>query len=90
MKASSQLQASAVLLQEKDPLYLFSRRLGELQSHSGRSEGEWNLFALLAIEPRLLGRQVRVLFTLPATLFQLSLCFILNRSGQIFSQNMPR
>jgi hypothetical protein len=42
MKVSSQLQTSAVLLvlREKDPLYPFGRRLGELQSHSGRSEGE--------------------------------------------------
>ena len=67
-----------------------SRRLGELQSHSECSEGERNLFALPAIEPGLLGRQVCILFTLPATLFRLSLCFILSRSGQIFSHNMPR
>ena len=61
-----------------------SRSLAELQSLSGCSEGERNLLALPAVEPRLLGRQVCILFTLPATLFRLSCAFFPVAPGKYF------
>jgi hypothetical protein len=57
--------------------YPLERRLGEPQTRSGRYGDEKNPLTLPEIEPRLLGRSVRSLVSIPTELYWLRIYFIL-------------
>jgi hypothetical protein len=62
---SGQFHAPAALSLGKEPRYALVRRLGGLQSRSGRCGEEKHLLALSGIEPGFLGRPGRGLLSIP-------------------------